>query len=433
MQSLGIPTDEIHKFADPDHWLRVFPQKCEADLRSIGARVDWRRSMVTTPANPYYDAFVRWQMNQLKEMQKIKFGKRFTVYSPKDGQACLDHDRSAGEGVAVQEYVALKVRTLEWSDKAKQLVGERVPAGASVYFIPATLRPETMYGQTCCFVSPSMSYGIYRAPTEQGKDEFYLCSERSARNMAYQGILPWGEHTAVVTLPGSDLVGTLVEGPLSVYKEGIRILPMETINPGKGTGVVTCVPSDSPDDYATVVELGKKSAFYGIEKAWVDKEIIPIIQTPASNLIAKHLYETMNIKSPKDTKQLAEAKEVAYKQGFYQGVMLYGEFVGLSVQDAKPKVHQHLLDAKLAFNYAEPDGLVISRSADECVAAYLDQWYLSYGSSEKGGDGVWYEQTKGSVETGKVNCFSSEAKHAIEKALDWLGPWACSRSFGLGK
>jgi len=32
---------------------------------------------VTTDANPYYDAFVRWQMNRLKELNKIKFGKRY--------------------------------------------------------------------------------------------------------------------------------------------------------------------------------------------------------------------------------------------------------------------------------------------------------------------------------------------------------------------
>ena len=32
---------------------------------------------MTTDANPFYDAFVRWQMNRLKELDKIKFGKRY--------------------------------------------------------------------------------------------------------------------------------------------------------------------------------------------------------------------------------------------------------------------------------------------------------------------------------------------------------------------
>ncbi|KAI0011390.1 leucyl-tRNA synthetase [Xylariaceae sp. FL0662B] len=432
MLSLGIPLEEIHKFSDPEYWLHVFPQKCEADLRSIGARIDWRRSMVTTPANPYYDSLVRWQMNRLKGLNKIKFGKRHTVYSPKDGQACLDHDRSSGEGVAVQEYLAIKLKTLEWSDKAKRVIGDKIPADSNVYFTPATLRPETMYGQTCCFVGPSLSYGIFYVPKDDGKAEYYVCSERSARNMAFQGVFPWGEYRQVVSLLGSDVVGTLVDAPLSVHNEGIRILPMETVKLAKGTGVVACVPSDSPDDYATVVELGKKPEFYGIQKEWVDKEILPIVQTPSSNLIAKYLYEKLKINSPKDAKQLADAKEQAYKEGFYQGVMSYGDFKGMPVQEAKQLVRKQLLDSGSAFVYAEPDGLVISRSGDECVAAFLDQWYFNYGSAANGGDEEWYRKAKDAVETNSVNCFYPEAKHAFEQALGWLGQWACTRSFGLG-
>jgi leucyl-tRNA synthetase len=103
--------------------------------------------------------------------------------------------------------------------------------------------------------------------------------------MAFQGIFPkWGEYKKVVSLHGSDVVGTLVNAPLSIHDKGIRILPMSTVKPTKGTGVVTCVPSDSPDDYATVMDLIKKPEFYGIQKEWVIEDILPIIQTPASNL-----------------------------------------------------------------------------------------------------------------------------------------------------
>lgn len=57
------------------------------------------RSFITTPANPYYDMFVRWQFLALRERNKLDFGKRHTVFSPKDGQPCMDHDRQTGEGV----------------------------------------------------------------------------------------------------------------------------------------------------------------------------------------------------------------------------------------------------------------------------------------------------------------------------------------------
>ena len=430
MLSLGVPHVEIHKFADPAYWLEYFPPLCREDLTSFGARVDWRRSMVTTDANPFYDAFVRWQMNRLKGLGKIKFGKRYTVYSPKDGQACLDHDRSSGEGVTPQEYLCLKMRTLEWSEKAKPKIAEKIPADAKVYFIPATLRPETMYGQTCCFVGPKVEYGLF----EVSKDskEYFIISNRAARNMAFQNIFPqWGVFPKVTDFAGSDLVGTLVNAPLSIHKEGVRILPMETVKPTKGTGVVTCVPSNSPDDYATVLDLAKKAQFYGIQKEWVDKEIPEIIEGPMGKLTAKTLYEQMKINSPKDTKQLTEAKAVAYKYDFYQGKMIYGDFAGQPVQDAKPLVAKQLMDSGEAFKYSEPDGQVISRSGDDCVAAYLDQWYFSYGTDENGGDGEWCQKVLDHVDNG-LNCFYPEAKHAFEFTIGWLAQWACTRSYGLG-
>lgn len=429
MLALGIPLEDIHKFANPHHWLEFFPQLCQRDLTNFGARVDWRRSMVTTEANPYYDAFVRWQMNRLRELNKIKFGKRYTVYSPKDGQACMDHDRSSGEGVSVQEYTAIKLKVEEWPETAQKVLEGKLPAGANVYFVPATLRPETMYGQNCCFVGPKIAYGIYKV----SDNEYYFISDRAARNMAFQGIFPeWGVFPKVADLKGSDVIGTLVNAPLSIHKQ-VRILPMESVKSTKGTGVVTCVPSDSPDDYATIQDLIKKADYYGIKKEWAELDILPIIDTPSyGNLTAKFLVEKMKINSPKDAKQLAEAKDLAYKEGFYKGTMVHGEHKGKSVEEAKPLVRQELIDAGDAFNYAEPDGEVISRSGDYCVAGHLDQWYLNYGKS---GDEAWQQTTLKHVlnEDGKgVNTFSTEAKNSFERTLDWLGQWACARSYGLG-
>ena len=434
MLAIGIPVEEIHRFADPQYWLEYFPPLWKRDLTDLGCRVDWRRSMVTTDANPYYDSFVRWQMNRLKEMGKIRFGKRYTVYSPKDGQACLDHDRQSAEGVTVQEYVAMKLRVKEWPKAAQEKVKGKIPEGGNVYFVPATLRPETMYGQNCCFVGPNLTYGIYEV--EKGK-EYYFVSDRAARNMAFQGIFPnWGEFPKVAELQGADVVGTLVNAPLSVHKEGVRILPMESVKATKGTGVVTCVPSDSPDDYATIMDLAKKAEYYKIKREWAELEIVPLIETPSyGNLTAKYLVESMTINSPKDAKQLAEAKDLAYKEGFYKGKMVYGDFKGKSVEEAKPLVRQQLLDSGDAFNYAEPDGLVISRSGDECVAGHLDQWFMNYGVPERSNDPEWQPKVLNHVrnEDGQgLNTFSTEVKNAFEQVLFWLAQWACARSYGLG-
>ncbi len=439
--SQGIPRQDIHKFADPYHWVRVFPAAGIRDASSLGLRIDWRRSFVTTDANPFYDSFVRWQMRRLKELGKIKFGKRYTIYSPKDGQPCLDHDRSEGEGIGVQDYTAIKMRVLDWSEAAMKIIQKGLPsiAQANVYFLAATLRPETMYGQTCCFVGPKITYGLFKlhdaAVNPGAENEYVVCTERAARNLSFQGYSAvWGVVQKSVELTGADMIGTLLDAPLSVHTS-VRVLPMETAQASKGTGIVTCVPSDSPDDYATVTELARKADFYGIQKDWATLEVIPVIETPNyGKLTAPALVDKMKITSPKDPK-LGEAKNIAYKEGFYYGTMVYGEFSGRPVQQAKDLVKQKLFDSALAFPYAEPEGIVISRSKDECVAAHLDQWYLNYGTAENGGDGEWNAQVRAHLlnEDGNgLNTFSTETKRRFEEALDWLGQWACARSYGLG-
>ena len=98
---------------------------------------------MTTKANPYYDAFVRWQVNKLYKLAKIKFGERYTIYSPKDGQPCMDHDRQDGEGYVPQEYTGIKMEVVEWSLAAKEVLGNKT-GGRRVFLVAATLRPETM-------------------------------------------------------------------------------------------------------------------------------------------------------------------------------------------------------------------------------------------------------------------------------------------------
>lgn len=115
----------------------------QSDNNAFGSRIDWRRKFLTTGANPYYDAFVRWQVNKLHRLGKIKFGERYTIYSPKDGQPCMDHDRQDGEGFGPQEYTALRMAVVGWSEAALKEIGTKLD-GRNVFFVAATLRPETM-------------------------------------------------------------------------------------------------------------------------------------------------------------------------------------------------------------------------------------------------------------------------------------------------
>ena len=52
----------------------------------------------------------------------------------------------------------------------------------------------------------------------------------------------------------------------------VYALPMLTILTNKGTGIVTSVPSDAPDDYMALQDLKAKPALrekYGVRDEWV--------------------------------------------------------------------------------------------------------------------------------------------------------------------
>ncbi|KZV88577.1 Nucleotidylyl transferase, partial [Exidia glandulosa HHB12029] len=200
---------------------------------------------------------------------------------------------------------------------------------------------------------------------------------------------------------------------------------MDNVLENKGTGVVTSVPSDSPDDYATLMDLRKKPEFYKIQPAWAALDPVPVLSTPTyGDMTAPALVAAMKIQSQKDKTQLTEAKAIAYKEGFYNGTMVVGEFKGESVQDAKPKVRAQMIKEGLALPYAEPEGLVVSRSGDECVVSLMDQWYLDYGEAK------WKTQAEDLL--AQMETYGTETRNSFQAVLNWLNQWACARSFGLG-
>ena len=66
-------------------------------------------------------------------------------------------------------------------------------AGKTVVMLAATLRPETMYGQTNCWILPHEKdgseawYGVYETHVA---NEVAIVGEQAARNMAFQGLTP---------------------------------------------------------------------------------------------------------------------------------------------------------------------------------------------------------------------------------------------------
>jgi leucyl-tRNA synthetase len=391
------------------------------DLKRMGLKVDWRRSFITTDRNLYYDSFVRWQFNHLKQKQKIAFGKRPCIFSPKTDQPCMDHDRASGEGVGPQEYTLIKMKLLKLQDPSKfpEL------SNKNVYLVAATLRPETMYGQTNCWISPDITY----VAVETKSGEAYVCTKRAARNMAFQEMLKVDNKVEILCeLPGLDLMGAQLKAPMTAYKH-VYALPMMTIKEGKGTGVVTSVPSDAPDDYAALEDLKNKDALrskYGITDEMVlPFEPVPIIDVPGfGDLSAVTACQNLKIKSQNDTVKLQEAKEQVYLKGFYEGVLKVGNFAGTQIQKCKDKIKEEMVNSNEACSYREPEKQIISRAGDECVVAVCDQWYLDYGEE------VWRNKTEECL--AKMECYSDDVRNNFERTLAWLREHACSRTYGLG-
>ncbi|XP_031487982.1 leucine--tRNA ligase, cytoplasmic [Nymphaea colorata] len=420
MKSFGLSDSEIAKFSDPYHWLTHFPPLAMEDLKAFGLGCDWRRSFITTDMNPYYDSFVRWQMRKLKNAGKIVKDMRYTIYSPLDGQPCADHDRASGEGVQPQEYTLIKMEVIPpFTGKLKTLEGRKV------FLAAATLRPETMYGQTNSWVLPDGKYGAF----EINETDVFIITRRAAVNLAYQKLSKVDEKpTCLVELTGHDLIGLPLKSPLS-FNKIIYALPMLTILTDKGTGIVTSVPSDAPDDYMALHDLKSKPALrakFGVKDEWVlPFEVIPIINIPEfGDKSAEKVCTDLKIKSQNDKDKLAEAKRLTYLKGFTEGTMLVGDFKDKKVQEAKPLIRNILLKTGQAVMYSEPEKKVMSRSGDECVVALTDQWYITYGEDE------W--KAKAEECLAGMELYYDEARHGFEHTLSWLTQWACSRSFGLG-
>ena len=424
LKEVGVADEDLHKFAEPEFWLEYFPPYAKADLEKLGINADFRRSFITTEKQKYYDKFVQWHMLKLKQHDFVAFGKRNAIFSMSEDQPCADHDRSCGEGLGPQEYTLIKLKLLD-GDKVPESIKKLLTENKNIYLVAATLRPETMYGQTNCYILPKGEYGFY----EMANGEIYVTSEHAILNMAYQ------EKTKIpkkaeplLKIKGEELIGVKISAPLSVHKE-VYLFPMETISMSKGTGIVTSVPSDSPDDYINLLNFKNDEKLrnkWGITEEMIFEPVHIINLEGFSGLAAKDVVEKLKIKSPKEKEKLQKAKEEVYTQGFYKGIIDIGPYKGQPIKDVKDKVKADLIQSGEADTYFEPEGLVKNRIGEECVVALVDQWYLKYGEEQ------YKEFVLNHVRSDKFNPYSSSTLKGFEQVIGWLSSWGLSRTFGLG-
>ncbi|TLZ62223.1 MAG: leucine--tRNA ligase [Methanobacteriota archaeon] len=403
LRKMGVRERDLKKFADPLHWIEVFPPATIEDLKALGAAVDWRRSFITTDLNPPYDAFVKWQFRRLREGGYVRIGKHPVIWCPLDLAPIQDHDRLEGEGETPAEFTLLKFPI---GDKA---------------LVAATIRPETVFGQTNLWVDPEVSYVEARVGTET-----WILNESAVAKLREQG----RSVEEVGRVKGSELLRSEVIAP--GINKVIPILPAKFIDQARGTGIVTSVPSDAPDDYVALRELQRDDATmarYGLDAARVRAiSPLPIIRTPGFGpLPGVEIVERLGIQNSSEREALTRAKEEVYRSGFYGGVMNEncGPFAGMRVEVAKDEVKRQLHENGQADVLWEPSGEVICRCTTRAIVKIVeDQWFLAYGDPE------WKARTHRALDG--ITLYPEAVRKQFHHTIDWLNDWPCTHHKGLG-
>lgn len=397
----GIPDEELFKMDTPMKYARYFIENYYlAGMKGLGYSIDWRRQFTTNDER--YNKFIEWQYKRLMDMGYLKKGLHPVKFCTSEINPVTTHDLLDGEDAEVQEFTLLKFR---FGDK---------------FIIAATLRPETVFGQTNLWAGPDVSY--VQADVE---GEAWIISRECADKLRHQG-----KNVEVGReFYGSELIGKHCRAP--GIDRDIVILPSFFCDPGIGSGLVTSVPSDAPFDWMGLKDLQENEELcreHGLDWDEIKNiKAIPIIDTKRwGDLAAVRICEEMGVDSQKETEKLKEATQEVYKEGFHKGRMNdnCGEFAGLMVQVAKENVKQKLLDNHQASLLLEFSCEVTCRCGGNVLVAKAESWFIDYANP------IWKEEAKKAVES--MDAIPESTKSEYVKTIDWLNAWPCIRNYGLG-
>ncbi len=381
----GVKKSDLKKFHNPVYIARYWQKRITEDVQNFGISVDLRRKFATI--DPDFNQFVTWQYLRLKEKGYVIQGTHPVVYCPHDKSPTGDHDRLKGEGEYPVEYTLLKFK----------FGGE--------FIIAATLRPETVFGQTNLWVRTDVDYVKAKV-----NDETWIISEECAQKLKDQLF----KVEIISKIKGSELVNQKAIAPM-IHKE-ILILPARFVDTDIGTGIVTSVPSDSPYDYITLRDLNSNI------------EPVKIINTKQyGDFTAKSVCDKLSIANQNDKEKLEQATSEVYKVGFHTGIMNSncGKYAGMPVSEAKERVKEELLKTGEAGIMYELSGPVVCRCSTSCIVKTLEnQWFLNFG------DARWKEKVREHL--AKMSIIPDEARTQFEATINWLKEKACARKSGLG-
>ena len=391
----GCPPEKVKDLEDPSKAIAFFNNVYTEDWKNLGYLADWDSFACTT--DPGYQKFIQWQFRELQGKGLLIQKPYYASFCPDDGPVSIDPsetDLSKGGNAEQNEYVLLKFKL------------------GSDYLVAATLRPETIYGQTNLWVNPSIQY----VRVQVGKEN-WVVSKEAGEKLAHQ--LDDVKELDLVKI--EEFIGKTALAP-GIDRE-IIILPARFCKAGVGTGIVTSVPSDAPYDYTALEELKKDEELlkkYSLDV--LDLEPIPIITTLAfGERAALAVCEGRNITSLDDPK-LEDATKEVYAEGYHKGVMNAncGKYKGLRVSEAKEKIKQELINSGKAAEMRDLSEEVLCRCGKKVFIKRVDdQWFINYG------DKKLKEESKKHAAT--MNVYPEDYKKNIPSVIDWFEERPCTR------
>jgi leucyl-tRNA synthetase len=399
MKRNGCTDEELKTLTEPMNVVRFFNKVYVEDYwKRFGFLADWRR--FTCTLFPDYAKFIQWQFHKLMDCGLLIQKPYFAPFCPNCGPVAVDPsetDLSKGGNAETNEYTLLKFRH------------------GDEFLIAATLRPETVFGQVCFWVDPELEYVRVRY-----KGETWVISPQCLKKIVFQkdGVEQVG------TVKGSEMVGWMCEAPM-IHRE-IPVFPATFVNPNVGTGLVTSVPSDAPDDWISLEALKKDKAFrdkYRISDELVEsvRPISIISMDGYGEFPAKDMIDRLGIAGPGDEK-LVEAKKQVYKDGYHLGKMkaVCGEFAGMRVEEAKDKMKQAMIDAGEADVFYDLSEEVVCRCGSPVVIKRIDdQWFINYA------DQALTERTAEHCRSMQIQ--PDDYYNNVKGVLEWFRERACVR------
>lgn len=391
----------VESFKDPQKIVDFFIPKMVEEYGQLGLSVDWRRSFNSGDAE--HQKMVSWQFEKYKEKDYLLRGNYPVLYSPKDESSMGEDDIQDADANPVEknEFTLLKFKF-----KKKFLVA-------------ATLRPETIFGQTNLWINPNVKY----VEAKVG-DEIWIISKEAVEKLSHQRRdvheLGWTKEKLI----GEKAVAPLIDRELIV-------LPSRFVDSDVGTGIVTSVPGHAPYDYVALKELQTNKKImgeYGLPIKEIEEiEIIPIIKTKKYGDKAAVVVVEQGKVVTQDDPRLKEMMQEVYKEEFHNGVLLEncGKYSFMSVKQAKEEMKIDLIKRNFASTMYETSRKAFSRSGGKIVVAIMnDQWFLDFNSAG------WKKKASACLQ--KMKIIPESNRKLFEDTFNWLDKRPCARKRGLG-